>query len=231
MGDPPRANQPATDDAIPRNMGKTIVWYYDVISPFAYLALAGIEALARRQSLRTQPIVFGAVLAHWGQLGPAEIPPKRLHTYRQCQFLADQTGIAFCFPPRHPFRSLDMLRLLTALDSRPDVVRAVFDAVWAEGRDLGERDERDALCRQLGIDDYEALIARTDAKIRLRDGTEAAIGAGVFGVPTLAIDEELFWGLDAMPMAEAYLADPQLLAHGEMVRIQTLPTGVERRTG
>ncbi len=208
---------------------RTVVWYYDVISPFAYLALARIEALARGQRIRTQPIVFGAVLAHWGQLGPAEIPPKRLHTYRQCQFLADQAGISFRFPPRHPFRSLDALRLMTALDSRPDAVRTVFDAIWAAGRDLGERDERDALCRQLGIDDYEALIARTDAKARLRDATETAIGVGVFGVPTLAIGGEIFWGLDAMPMAEAYLADPQMLVRGEMARIRTLPTGVERR--
>ena len=208
-----------------------IVWYYDVISPYAYLALSRIEALAAHRKIRTQPIVFGAVLAHWGQLGPAEIPPKRLHTYRQCQFLADQAGVAFRFPPRHPFRSLDALRLLAALDSRPDAVRAVFDFVWSEGRDVSDRDERDALCRKLGIDDYEALIARADAKTRLRDGTEAAIEAGVFGVPTLAIGGELFWGLDAMPMAEAYLGDPGLLRRGEMARIATLPAGVERRPG
>ena len=221
MGDRLQVDQPAADRAI--------AWYYDVVSPFAYLALARIEALAGGQKIRTQPIVFGAVLAHWGQLGPAEIPPKRLHTYRQCQFLADQAGIAFRFPPRHPFRSLDALRLLTALDSRPAAVRAVFDAIWSDGCDLGDRDQRDALCRRLVIDDYEALIARTDAKARLRDATEAAIEAGVFGVPTLAIGGELFWGLDAMPMAEAYLADPALLGRGEMARIRTLPIGVERR--
>lgn len=208
-----------------------IVWYYDVISPYAYLALSRIEALAVGRNVRMRPIVLGAVLSHWGQLGPAEIPPKRLHTYRQCQFLAGQADVAFRFPPRHPFRSLDALRLLTALDSRPDAVRAVFDFVWSEGRDVSDRDERDALCRTLGIDDYEALIARTDAKARLRNGTEDAIAAGVFGVPTLAVGGELFWGLDAMPMALAYLDDPGLLGRGEMARISALPTGVERRAG
>jgi hypothetical protein len=74
------------------------------------------------------------------------------------------------------------------------------------------------------------LVATSDAKGRLRAWTEAAADAGVFGVPTLAIDGELFWGADAMPMVEAYLADPGLLARGEMVRIVSLPTGAERKS-
>ncbi len=205
------------------------IWYYDVVSPFAYLALPAIEALAQRRPVRLRPIVFGAVLAHWGQLGPAEIAPKRLHTYRLCQFIAGRAGVPLRFPPRHPFRSLDALRLLAALDSDPAAVRAAFDFIWAEGRDPGDSQERDALCRRLGVGDYDALLAGTGAKARLRAGTEEAIAAGVFGVPTLAAGGELFWGLDALPMAEAALADPGLLTRGEMARFASLPTGAERK--
>lgn len=210
--------------------GNAVIWYYDVISPFAYLALPAVETLARQRPVRMRPVVFGAVLAHWGQLGPAEIAPKRLHTYRLCQFMADRAGLPFRFPPRHPFRSLDALRLLAALHSRPDAVRIVFDFVWAEGRDPGDPAERDALCARLGAGNYDRLIAEQDGKGRLRAWTEQAIAAGVFGVPTLVADDALFWGLDAMPMAEAYLNDAELLRQGEMARIAILPVGVGRRT-
>ncbi len=215
-----------------RPSGDGVVWYFDVVSPFSCLALPAVERLARQCPVLLRPVVFGAVLAHWGQLGPAEIAPKRLHTYRLCQFMAERAGVPLRFPPRHPFRSLDALRLLAALNGRLDAVRATFDFVWAEGRDPGDPAERTALYARLGVEDYEALVAQQDAKARLRAWTEAAIAAGVFGVPTLAVGGELFWGVDAMPMAEAALDDPGLLARGEMARLTDLPVGVERkRTG
>lgn len=201
-----------------------LTWYFDLISPYAYLALPRVLALGRPVTL--QPIVFGAVLSHWGQLGPAEIAPKRVQTYRQTQFQAEQAGMSFRFPPRHPFRSLEALRLLTALHGDADAVRAAFTFIWGEGRDPDE--EAAALRDRLPPVTEAALLA---AKGELRAATDAAIAAGVFGVPTLAIGEELFWGADAMPMAEAFLADPALFQRGEMARLATLPTGIERRRG
>lgn len=207
----------------------TVTWYFDVVSPFAYLALPAVTEIARRRPVSFRPIVFGAVLVHWGQLGPAEITPKRTHTYRLCQFMADRAGMPLRFPPRHPFRSLDTLRLITALNGDPGAVRTAFDFIWAEGRDPSEPAERDVLCARLGFHDYNALIAERDAKARLRAWTDAAIAAGVFGVPTLVVNNELFWGVDALPMAEAVLDDPGLLARGEMARIAALPIGVQLR--
>ena len=232
------ANHPTTSSGATEDAGQDagqpgVVWYFDVVSPFAYLALAGVEALAAHRPVLLQPVVFGAVLAHWGQLGPAEIAPKRVHTYRLCQFLAGQAGLPFRFPPRHPFRSLDTLRLLTALDGAPGydmagAVRAALDFIWAEGRDPTDPAEWAALCARLGVADAGALVAARDGKGRLRSITDAAIAAGVFGVPTLAVGAGLFWGLDALPMAEAVLRDPGLLDRGEMARVATLPVGVER---
>ena len=201
-------------------------WYFDLVSPFSWLALPGVEALARWHPVHFRPVVFGALLARWGQLGPAEVAPKRLHTYRLVQFQADQAGVVLRFPPRHPFRSLDALRLLAALGGQPQAVRAAFEFVWAEGRDPSEPTELAALAARLGIAD--AARAATDAKESLRAWTEEAAEAGVFGVPTLAVGGELFWGADAMPMAKAFLADPGLFAQGEMARLAGLPAGIER---
>jgi 2-hydroxychromene-2-carboxylate isomerase len=200
-----------------------IAWYFDTVSPFSFLALPAVEALAARRAVALRPVVLGAVLAHWGGLGPAEVPPKRLHTYRLCRFLADRAGVPMRFPPRHPFRSLEAQRLLTALGATPAAVRTVFDFVWREGRDPGDSAEFAALRERLADRDLP------DAKAALREATEEAVAAGVFGVPTLRIGAELFWGVDAMPMAEAYLEDRSLFAHGEMARLAELPVGVERR--
>jgi 2-hydroxychromene-2-carboxylate isomerase len=214
----------AAKDGQPRT-----VWYFDLISPFAFLALPAVLRLAQQRPILMRPVVFGVLLSRWGQLGPAEIGAKRLHTYRLAQFLAEQAGLSLRFPPRHPFRSLDALRLLAAVDSRPDAVRAAFDFVWVEGRDPSEPAEREALCARLGVGDMEAIVAATSAKERLREWTDEAVSLGVFGVPTLVVGQELFWGADAMPMAERYLADRGLFARGEMARLVDLPFGVERK--
>ena len=63
-------------------------WYFDLISPFAYLQWKSRDRLAGVARLRPIPIVLGAVLGHWGQKGPAEVAPKRLHTYRAACALA-----------------------------------------------------------------------------------------------------------------------------------------------
>jgi 2-hydroxychromene-2-carboxylate isomerase len=204
-----------------------ITWYFDTVSPFSYLALPAVEALAAVRSVAPRPVVLGAVLAHWGAVGPAEVPPKRLHTYRLCQFLADRAGVPMRFPPRHPFRSLETLRLLTALGAPLPAVRTAFDFVWREGRDPEDPAEFDALRARLAP--HGGGRGPNDARAALREATDAAVAAGVFGVPTLGIGTELFWGLDAMPMAEAYLEDRSLFGRGEMARLATLPVGVERR--
>ena len=191
-----------------------ITWYFDLVSPYAYLALPAVEALAARHPVRVRPVVLGAILAHWGGLGPAEVAPKRRHTYRHVQFLADQAGLPLCFPPTHPFCSLDALRGLATLDEPdPAAVRAAFDHIWARGGDPADLPNS----------------ADPAAKARLRGWTDEAIAAGMFGVPSLVVSGEVFWGLDAMPMANAFLADPGLFRTARMARLDTLPVGVRRR--
>jgi len=202
-------------------------WYFDVISPFAYLQLQAMRALHARIGVAPVPIVFGAVLAQHGQLGPAEIAGKREFTYRFVQWQADRAGLPLRFPPAHPFNSLAALRLCLAAGGGWDAVQAIFDHVWRDGRAAGAHDLRE-LARSLGIDDVDAAIARSDVKDALRASTDAAIAAGVFGVPTLALGNELYWGYDATPMIEQRLADPALFDGAEYQRIATLPVGVER---
>lgn len=204
-------------------------WYFDFVSPFAYLQLPSVLALRERLAITPVPILFGAVLQHHGQLGPAEIPGKRDFTYRMVQWQAEHAGRTLRFPPTHPFNPVAALRLCIAAGADWTSIVAIFDHLWRDGR---AGDDAAALAEpaaRLGIADVAAAIGTDAVKAALRANTEAAIGAGVFGVPTLAVGEQRFWGNDATPMLLDWLDDPQRFAHGEYARLAALPVGIERR--
>jgi len=204
-------------------------WYFDFISPFAYLQH---EVLLRDQPhlrLDYRPVLFAGLLKHWGGKGPAEIPAKREVTYRHCQWLAEQHGIGMKFPPAHPFNPLPALRLAIALRCTPVCVTRLFRAIYADGADLSRAADWEGVCRQLGVTDAATHIAQIWVKEQLRANTDEAAAAGVFGVPTLAVGGQLFWGLDMTGMALEYLQNPARFSEGEYRRLATLPVGQARR--
>jgi predicted DsbA family dithiol-disulfide isomerase len=67
-------------------------------------------------------------------------------------------------------------------------------------------------------------------KDQLRANTEEAAARGVFGVPSLVIDGEVFWGADAIDFAKAFLANPAVVRNDEMRRIDALPAAAMRKT-
>lgn len=204
-------------------------WYFDLVSPFAYLQLHALDRLAPHIRIAPKPVLLGAILNHWGQIGPAEIAPKRLHTYRMVQWTAMRRDIPLRMPERHPFNPLRTLRLLCALDADLATVRKAFEFIFAEGRVPDNDDEFIALARHIGFSgDAIALSGQTSAKEKLRALTDEAISHGVFGVPTFRVDHELFWGDDATDMLLDYLHDPALFSRGEMARIADLPVGIVR---
>ncbi|MCD9125240.1 2-hydroxychromene-2-carboxylate isomerase [Luteimonas fraxinea] len=202
------------------------IWYFDVVSPFAYLQWRRLKPLLATHDIRPVPILFAAVLSAIGNRGPAEIPAKRTFTYQHVAWRAQRDGIALVFPPAHPFNPIAALRTVIAADADPDVIEAVFAHIWAQGQ---PGDSVEALApvltaAQLSPADVEAPAV----KARLRAETDAAIAAGMFGVPTLRIGDALFWGEDAHDFALAALADPGLLDTPEMQRLAQLPVGAAR---
>lgn len=204
-----------------------MIWYFDVISPFAALAVPEIEALTADHKITFRPVLFAGLLKAFGHLGPAEIPAKRTQTYRMVQWIARERGMPFRAPPAHPFNPLALLRLLCGKDLGIADVKAVFDLVWGEGRDPESTETAARLAKALSLS--PDVGQDPNVKNKLRQNTDEAVAAGVYGVPTLAIGSNLFWGLDAMPMARAYLLDPLLFETGEMARISTLPMAIERK--
>lgn len=187
---------------------KTIHFYVDFISPYAWL---GFDALPRAlegisHRMVHKPVLFAALLKHHGQLGPAEIPTKRDWTYRQVLWLARQQGTPLQLPALHPFNPLGLLRLAAACDADGEpnryVCEKIFRHVWCTGQDAADAERLAALTAELA----PALDpGSTQVKLALQKHSQEAMDLGVFGVPSWVVDGRVFWGQDALPMLRAYL--------------------------
>ena len=111
-----------------------------------------------------------------------------------------------------------------------DAVERVFDSIYVEGKDVADAAVIAGLAAELGVKDPAVALGAPELKQKLRDNTNWAIEHGVFGVPTLIVGSELFWGHDAFEMAFDYLTDPQAFASPEMQGADSLPYGSVRRT-
>ena len=211
---------------------KQITFYLDFISPYAYLAFEHLPVALRGHSYSVtyKPILFAALLKHHGQLGPAEVAPKRDWTYRQVLWLAQRQRTALQLPASHPFNPLALLRLALACEAQGQpnrcVCETIFRHVWQGGQDAVDATRLQTL-RTL-------LAPRRDPaddaiKAELTAHTVRAIEQGVFGVPTFAVDDKLFWGLDALPMLRDYLAGDAWFAQGHWEGVRSVGAGTVRR--
>jgi len=203
----------------------TLRWYFDFISPFAYLHWQKIRELAMQQPVDLVPILFAAVLNAHGQKGRAEIPGKREFTYRHMLWQARREGTALRFPPAHPFNPIAALRLCIAAGTTPKAIDAIYRWIWAEGRAAESAEALAPLIDALDVD--PGMLANEAVKATLRGNTDAALAAGVFGVPTLRVGDALFWGNDVHAFAMEVLRDPASLRDAEMQRIASLPIGIQ----
>ena len=204
------------------------LWYFDFVSPFAYIGLHRLKELPADLRIEYRPVLFAGLLGHWGQKGPAEISSKRRYTYRWCNWWAQRLAIPFRFPAGHPFNPLHHLRLAIACGAKPQAVRKIFDALWTGADDPVNPIAFAALARSLDAD--PAHLGTDEIKDALRRNTERAAARGVFGVPTFEVDGELFWGADSIEFLNAFLADASVLRNDEVRRLDGLPVVTARKT-
>ena len=192
---------------------KHLTFWFDPISPFAYLAFERLPQALDGLSVEVtyRPVLFAALLMRWGQKGPAEIEPKRAWTFRHVHWLAQHHAIPMDTPAQHPFNPLALLRLLMA--SAPEggtpnrrACEAVLRHVWRGGADANDAPRLAALTQELNP---RTTVADEKVKQALKDSTDAALAVGVFGVPTIEADGRLFWGVDSLSMLNDFLrGDP-----------------------
>jgi 2-hydroxychromene-2-carboxylate isomerase len=203
-------------------------WYFDFVSPFAYLQCELLPRLERSLRIRYRPVLFAGLLNANQHKGPAEIPAKRRFTYRHVLWQARALGIPMKFPAAHPFNPLPLLRLAIVADCAPDAVRRIFRFVWRDGR-IGDLPiEWAELMAELELPGAQTQLGSQEVKDALRRNTDEALARGVFGVPTLVIGDELFWGVDATGMATEYVASGCRYTDPEMERVASLPEAAVR---
>jgi 2-hydroxychromene-2-carboxylate isomerase len=220
-------------------MQGVLAFYFDFISPYAYLAWqnprTGPRALAARhgRALALHPVLFAGLLDRWGQLGPAEIPPKRAFLVRDVMRQAAVDSIPLRYPDVHPFNPLTLLRLAlsdVAGARQADVIDVLFALAWNRGAPIDDAAITGAL-DAIGLPGA-ALLARTreDAvKAALKQSTDAAVDRGVFGVPTFIVDDELIWGSDRATDVDRFLAGHDPVDRALAAAITARPLGPGRK--
>lgn len=227
--------QPGGPFCYPDGVADTLDFYFDVISPYVYIADARLASLrAHRPDLEIvyHPVLFAAILNHWGQLGPAEIGPKREFTFKDVTRRCAEHGLPLQGPASHPFNPLTALRAILAADpeQRPRALTAVLRAGWADGRELGDPQVIAAALTAAGLPGY-ALVARAadpEIKAGLARETEQALARGVFGVPSFLVKGELLWGQDRLGDVEAILDGRDPVDPARLSRLLSHPSSAVR---
>jgi 2-hydroxychromene-2-carboxylate isomerase len=186
---------------------KTVSFYFDFGSPASYLAATQLRTMAAQTgaSLEYRPVLLGAVFRASGNRSPVEVPAKARYMLRDLQRHAARYGVPFQFSPFFPLNTLTLMRVATVVQAREpermgDFVNQLFAATWAEPKNLGDASVLREAITSAKFDATVILEAaeQQDTKDRLRAETDAAVARGLFGVPTMFVEEEMYFGQDRL---------------------------------
>ncbi len=196
-------------------MSDTLEFFFDVGSPYSYLAATQIDDLIEDTDADVvwKPFLLGGVFKMTGNEMPAAVRAKASYMLRDLHRWAEHYDVPFVMNSRFPVNTLQAQRALVAADERqPGSVapfaRALFDAAWAEDRDISDGAEIALIADACGLDG-EAVVGDTaDDRIKdqLKSLTSEAVDRGAFGAPTFFVGDEMFWGNDRMQFVERVLS-------------------------
>jgi 2-hydroxychromene-2-carboxylate isomerase len=215
-----------------RAMRGTIRLFCDFVSPYAYLAWTQLPRIAARHGYAVQPtpVLFAALLDAHGTIGPAEVPARRRYLITDVARKAHAFAVPIAAPFAHPFNPLLALRIASLPmpdGERARVIDVLYRAAWVERRDVTQAAVVAVALRAAGLD--PALVDRAaDAKDLVRAQTTEAIALGVFGVPTMVVDDELFWGTDSLGDLEQFLQGSNPVSKDWVDRWASLPAAATR---
>jgi len=195
-------------------VSQPILFYFDFASPYGYLAATRVEALGQRfgRAVVWRPILLGAVFKVTGSMPNLNRPLQGDYLRHDVPRFARLLGVPLADPLPGPFASLAAARAFywleaTAPDQAKALAAAIYRAHWTDGRSMEPADAVADVAADLGIDRDGLLTAIQDpaVKDRVRQETQAAVDAGVFGSPFLFVDGEPFWGVDRLDHAARWL--------------------------
>ena len=199
---------------------KTVEFYYDLVSPYSYLAHREVSRIcdAHGAGLSLRPMLLGAVHNAVGLQAPIETEAKARYQARDIRRWAEHYGLPMEFPEPFPFRTLKTMRAAMFLKEKGGLeafTREAFALYWEEGgapKGLQEADEDGPVseaARRVGADPEEVLAGASalGAKEALKAATAEAVDRGVFGAPAFFVGSEMFWGNDRLHFVQRALTE------------------------
>jgi 2-hydroxychromene-2-carboxylate isomerase len=217
-------------------MADRIQFLFDFVSPYSYLASTQVRTLASRhgRSVEAVPVLFAGMLEATGNRGLAEIPAKREYMRWDVVRIARALGVRIEPAATHPFNPLTALRVIACVpeeEARWRLIDALYRGAWAEGRRVDQPEVVARIADEVGQDGV-ALVeqaASTEAKARLRQATEDAVRRGAFGVPTMFVEGEMYWGVDSLPHLDAFLSGERAMDQAGIARWRAVVPSAVRR--
>lgn len=188
-------------------MSKTVEFYFDLGSPATYLAYTQLPKICEQadSQLIYIPMLLGGVFKATGNASPATIPAKGLYMFQDLDRYARRYGVPLKFNPHFPINTLLLMRAVTGIQLRhPErflaFIDCLFQALWVEGRSLDDPATVASVLTQHGFDPQAVLVLTADEEVKaaLKDNTEKAVKRGVFGAPSMFVDNQLFFGQDRL---------------------------------
>jgi 2-hydroxychromene-2-carboxylate isomerase len=191
---------------------KQVDFYFDLSSPYSYLAATQLEGVATRAgaSVRWRPFVLAAVFKATTNEMPARVPAKARYMLKDLERWAKHYNVPFQFTTRFPVNAMTAMRCIVAPEAHGKagaLALEFFRAVWERDEDVTDPSVLRKIIEVVGLDSGAILTAATtdDGKKQLRQNGEDALEAGAFGAPTMVVGEELFWGNDRLAFVEEAL--------------------------
>ena len=193
---------------------KSVEFYFDLGSPYSYLAYYRLLQMAERQEIQIvyKPILLGGVFKATGNRSPIEIPVKGAYSILDMQRWAEYYHIPMQMNPHFPMNTLTLMRILTGvqllhLEKFEQVLKLLFDAMFGTPQNLNEPTVLAEVLKPSGfsVEDIMSMVQSEVVKQKLITETEQAIQRGIFGAPTFFVGDEMYWGQDRLHFVEQAL--------------------------
>ena len=185
-------------------MNDHIDFYFDIISPYAYIAYKKILKI-KDINFKLKPILLGGLHNLAGITAPAFNKYKMKNMQNDCELVAKKNNISFKWNFRFPINSLGIMRgyLYVEDNKKEEYLNSFFEAYWKEDLDLSNEENIKILLKKLKIDEHDFfnLIKNQDTKDKLKQFTQEAFEKEVFGAPTFIVNNKIFWGQDRLEYA------------------------------
>ncbi len=198
-------------------MSKTIELIFDFVSPNAYLIWQPLKDIAEKHgaTIEITPAFLGGMHKLTGNAPPfirdAEVKGKNEYAMLEMTRFLKKHGLSkFKMNPHFPFNTITLLRMLVALEpaKRAEFIELLLPPIWEDGLDVTDADTLGKILQDGGFDAAELLARTQDPTIKqaLIDNTENAVARGAFGIPTMYVDGEMYFGKERLGQIDEQLS-------------------------